>query len=89
MNIENSAGKQIACKQGFPAKPTKAKWKEPAGYFLHGGIEILTSDLIRGKEIGPETVSDALSLINRVEALKAALEARANIHYPPKLEEVA
>ena len=89
VNIENSAGKQLACKHGFPAKPSKAKWKEPAGYFLFGGIEILTADVIKGKEIAPEAIADALSLIQRVDALKAALEHRTNVHYPPTLEEVA
>ena len=89
MNAENSAGKQQACKHGFPAKPTKAKWKAPSGYFLYGGIEILTADVIYGKEIAPEVVTDAYMLVQRVDALKAALDHRAAIHYPDSLVEDA
>lgn len=89
MNAENSAGKLQACKHGFPAKPTKAKWKEPAGYFLYGGIEILTYDLRSGKEIAPEVVTDAYQLIQRVDALKAAIQHRESLHYPEALVEDA
>ena len=88
-NAENSAGKQQACKHGFPAKPTNAKWKEPAGYFLFGGVEMLTYDVRSGKEIAPEVVSDAFRLTQRVDALKEALLHRVDIHYPESVVEDA
>ena len=86
-DAENSAGKRQACMHGFPAKPTKAKWKEPAGYFLFGGMEILIHDVRVGKEIAPEVVSDAFQLIQRADALKEALLHRVDIHYPESMVE--
>lgn len=79
-NAENSAGRLIACQRGLPAKPVKVRTKAPSAYFLIGGVEMLTYDIIKGNAVSPETITEACELIDRVRALEAALDNAIAIH---------
>jgi len=62
--------------QGLPKTKQLTRARPPQSYFLFGGIEKLTYDLLRGDEISAETVRDAQALIARVGAMRDALEQR-------------
>ena len=89
MNAENSAGKQQACKHGFPAAKMSTNMKSADGVFLFGGVENMTYALRSGKEISPDVVATAMGLIQRVDAMREALEHRIAVQYPESLVEDA
>jgi hypothetical protein len=89
-DAENSAGKQQACKHGFPAAKITTNMKSADSVFLFGGVENMTYALCSGKEISPDVVATAFGLIQRVKAMEEALEHRIAVQYPESLvEEVA
>ena len=67
---------------GLPRLKNMTAGRKPESYFLFGGIERLTYDIMRGEPIGPDTVRDAQALIQRVEALRDALNNRIGMQFP-------
>lgn len=73
---------------GLPRLKQMTAGKKPESYFLFGGIERLTYDLIRGEAVSPDTVRDAEALIQRVDALRDALNTRIQMQFPVIAEAV-
>lgn len=67
---------------GLPRMKQMSAGRKPESYFLFGGIERLTYDLMRGEAVSAATVRDAQALILRVDALKDALTQRIDLQYP-------
>ena len=66
---------------GLPRMKQMSAGRKPESYFLFGGIERLTYDILRGEAVSAATVRDAQAIIQRVHALEDALNNRINAQY--------
>ena len=71
---------------GLPRMKQLSAGRKPESYFLFGGIERLTYDLMRGEAVSAATVTDAKAIIQRVHALEDALNNRINMQFPAIVE---
>ena len=74
---------------GLPRMKQMTAGRKPESYFLFGGIERLTYDLMRGEAVSDATVRDAQALILRVDALRDALSQRIALQYHEAAHDVA
>ena len=63
-------------KEGLPAVNRSTRAPDGQQYLLLRGIELLTSDLRKGLAVSPDAIAVAQDLIQRVDALKSALDMR-------------
>ena len=67
---------------GLPAVNTKSRAPEGSDYFLTGGIERMTYDLHVGRAVSASAWCEAEKLVQRVDALKRAMDMRTAMQCP-------
>ena len=83
VRCESGAGCSVMTPEadGLPRMKQMSAGRKPESYFLFGGIERLTYDILRGEAVSAATVRDAQAIIQRVHALEDALNNRISAQY--------